>query len=134
MRGSVLLVLVLLLAGCGDGGRVRETARAPAEPGEDTYRRFCGSCHGSGAAGAPRVGDAEAWAPRVAQGLETLVDRTEAGVRPGMPARGLCRQCDRAELRAAVRYMVERSGGFPEAGSRAVGAPAADRLEDVPGR
>jgi hypothetical protein len=46
-----------------------------------------------------------------------------------MPARGLCRQCDRAELRAAVRYMVERSGGFPEAGSTAaVGTP-----EDLPG-
>ena len=101
MGRGALLVLVLLLAGCGDGGRTRETAATPAESGAETYRRFCVSCHGSGAAGAPRVGDADAWAPRAARGLAVLVDRTERGVPPGMPARGLCRQCDRAELRAA---------------------------------
>lgn len=77
-------------------------------PGEQTYRRFCLSCHASGAAGAPRVGDARAWAPRIEQGMEVMLRHTIDGM-PGMPPRGMCTRCDDDELRAAIVYMVERS-------------------------
>jgi len=100
-----------LLAGCGPVEDTRSAAAGPPDP-ETTYRRFCYSCHTSGAAGAPRLGDPEAWAPRVAQGWETLFDHTLNGLR-GMPPRGLCRQCSDEELDAVLRWMLAQSGGLP---------------------
>jgi cytochrome c5 len=109
-RRAVVLFLILGLAGCGDGGGA--TAAGQASSPEDTYRRFCFSCHHAGAAGAPRLGDAEAWAARLPQGWGALMEHTYAGL-GGMPARGLCRQCSDAELEAAVRWMLAQSGGLP---------------------
>lgn len=105
------LVAGSLLAACGPVEDPRSAAAGPPDP-ETTYRRYCYSCHASGAAGAPRLGDAEAWAPRVAQGWETLFDHTLNGVR-GMPPRGLCRQCSDAELDVVLRWMLAQSGGLP---------------------
>jgi cytochrome c5 len=54
---------------------------APAAPvagagnlakGEDTYKKTCSVCHAVGVAGAPKFGDKAAWAPRIAQGTDTL--------------------------------------------------------------
>lgn len=106
----VTLCLAALLGGCGDTVDTdRPVAEAtPEVPGEQTYRRFCFSCHASGAAGAPRVGDARAWAPRIEQGMDVMLRHTIDGM-PGMPPRGMCSRCDDDELRAAIVYMVERS-------------------------
>ena len=41
--------------------------------GKAIFDHLCTSCHTSGVAGAPKVGDKAAWAPRVAQGIDTLV-------------------------------------------------------------
>ncbi|MEE4360089.1 MAG: c-type cytochrome [Pseudomonadales bacterium] len=108
---GLLLGVPLLLAACGDAGPPGASAQDAAP---DVYRRYCYTCHASGAAGAPRVGDAQAWAPRAALGLEVLVDHSVAGIRPGMPAMGLCKQCSRADLEETVRWMVASSGGFPD--------------------
>lgn len=114
-RSSLRLALValaaaVLLGACGDPADPdRPVAEAAAEiPGEQTYRRFCFSCHASGAAGAPRVGDARAWEGRIAQGMDVMLRHTIDGM-PGMPPRGMCTRCDDDELRAAIVYMVERS-------------------------
>ena len=111
-KWGVLLVAAFCLVACGsgeEGGAGATTAGAAAEvPGELTYRRFCFSCHASGAAGAPRVGQASAWEERVAQGMDVMLRHTIEGM-PGMPARGMCRQCSDEELRDAISYMVERS-------------------------
>jgi cytochrome c5 len=40
--------------------------------GEQTYNQACVACHGAGVAGAPKLGDKAAWAPRIAQGMDTL--------------------------------------------------------------
>jgi cytochrome c5 len=40
--------------------------------GEQVYNQACVACHGAGVAGAPKLGDKAAWAPRIAQGLDTL--------------------------------------------------------------
>jgi cytochrome c5 len=40
--------------------------------GEQVYNQACVACHGAGVAGAPKFGDKAAWAPRIAQGLDTL--------------------------------------------------------------
>jgi cytochrome c5 len=40
--------------------------------GEQIYNQACVACHGAGVAGAPKFGDKAAWAPRIAQGIDTL--------------------------------------------------------------
>lgn len=113
---SVVLagLLAALLSGCGEGAGAEEAASTHVDaPGETTFQRYCYSCHMAGIAGAPRIGDASAWAPRVAQGWATLIDHTRTGIR-NMPARGLCRQCSEADLEEALGYMLERSGGLPD--------------------
>jgi cytochrome c5 len=40
--------------------------------GEQIYNQACVACHGAGVAGAPKFGDKAAWAPRIAQGMDTL--------------------------------------------------------------
>jgi cytochrome c5 len=104
LHGFVALVC-LVAAGCG--GHADDVAAK--SPGETTYNRYCFSCHAAGVAGAPRVGDAVAWAPRIAKGQAALVASATNGLPPGMPPRGLCLQCSEADLRAAIEYMTTRS-------------------------
>jgi cytochrome c5 len=89
-----------------------EIAAKPVEPaardGEAVYNAACVACHATGAAGAPRLGDAAAWAARADKGLETLVKNAITGIR-AMPPRGTCGSCTDAELQRAVEYMLERS-------------------------
>ena len=48
------------------------TVAAADLTGEQVYNQACVACHGAGVAGAPKIGDKAAWAPRIAQGLDTL--------------------------------------------------------------
>jgi len=104
-----LLLLCLGLIACGEASRDAAAAGEPApprHPGEDIFNKFCFSCHAAGIAGAPRVGDAEAWAPRVAKGRALLLKSTIDGMVPGMPPMGLCPQCSEEQLSAAIDFMV----------------------------
>ena len=85
-------------------------AGAAAEPksGEEIYNGSCMACHATGAAGAPKVGDAAAWAPRIAQGKDKLLANAIGGLN-AMPPKGLCMACSDADLQAAVDYMVSQS-------------------------
>ena len=60
------------------------------------------------AASAVRVmnADTEAWAPRIAKGMDTLMASTLNGLGM-MPAKGTCMNCSDDELQAAVDYIVE---------------------------
>ena len=89
-----------LLAGCSDDPEV------PPHPGQAVYERYCYACHQAGIAGAPALNDAAAWAPRLAQGRETLYANVKRGMTPGMPPRGACPACTDQALEAAVDYMV----------------------------
>jgi cytochrome c5 len=104
-----LSLLCLGLVGCGeaaqDAAGVREPP-PPRHPGQDTYNKFCFSCHAAGIAGAPKTGDVEAWAPRVAKGDALLLKSTVEGILPGMPPMGLCMQCSEAQLAAAIDLMA----------------------------
>ncbi len=88
------------------------TAAAPvaaaARSGKEIYESTCFACHGTGAAGAPKFGDAAAWAPRIAQGMDTLLNNAINGLR-AMPPRGTCGNCSDDDLKAAIEYMVENS-------------------------
>jgi cytochrome c5 len=103
---GVVLVLIMGLSGCGQGSGSDAASATPAHPGEATYTRYCFSCHAAGIAGAPRAGDAEQWAPRIAKGREALLASTIAGIPPGMPARGLCSSCTDEDLDQAIDYMI----------------------------
>jgi cytochrome c5 len=66
------------------------------------------SCHATGAAGAPKLGDTAAWAPRIAAGMDSLVANVMNGLN-AMPPKGLCMACSDEELQGAVQYMVDNS-------------------------
>lgn len=74
--------------------------------GEQVYSQFCGTCHAAGVAGAPVLGEAAAWEPRLAKGMDTLWDHTLNGFN-AMPPKGTCMACSDDELRAAMEYMVD---------------------------
>jgi len=87
-------------------------APAPAAPtataarsGEQVYQQACAMCHGAGLAGAPKLGDAAAWKPRLAQGKAVLHEHAIKGIR-AMPAKGGNPSLADAEVAAAVDYMV----------------------------
>jgi len=83
-------------------------ASGKARSGDDVYHTKCATCHATGAAGAPKLGDVAAWAPRVEKGMAILHDNAMDGV-GGMPAKGLCFDCSDEEIKASVDYMVEKS-------------------------
>jgi len=81
--------------------------------GEKIYNDACLMCHGSGLAGAPIPGNAETWAPRIAQGIDVLNDHAingYAGPLGFMPAKGARADLSDDEVRNAVEYMVAESG------------------------
>ena len=84
------------------------TAAAGPKSGEVVYNTNCVACHGTGAAGAPKLGDTAAWAPRIAAGMDSLIANATNGLK-AMPPKGLCMTCSEAELQGAVEYMVNNS-------------------------
>jgi cytochrome c5 len=108
-----------------DIGFTFKDANAPKQiqTGADVYKAVCAACHASGAAGAPKVGDASAWSNRIGQGYETLVSHAVQGIR-AMPAKGGNPDLDDLEVARAVVYMANQSGAkFKEPEAKA--APAA---------
>ncbi len=77
--------------------------------GEQVYNAACAACHGAGVAGAPKKGDAGAWAARIGQGYDTLVSHAVKGIR-GMPAKGGNASLDDIEVARAVVHLANASG------------------------
>ncbi len=80
-----------------------------AKTGEQVYNTACNSCHATGAAGAPKVGDAAAWQARVAARNKDGLYKSAVSGFNGMPAKGLCFSCSDDELKGAVDYMLGKS-------------------------
>ena len=98
-----------------EGAAVSQAAAVPvktanASGGEAVYKKACMSCHMTGAAGAPKLGDASAWELRIAKGSDALVQSALAGV-PGtaMMAKGACNACSDDDIKSAVEYMIAQS-------------------------
>lgn len=81
------------------------SAQATQDP-EVVYNRVCGACHSGQLPTAPQKGDQEAWAPRLAQGMETLVQHVTQGFK-AMPPRGLCMDCSAEDYQAIIQWMSE---------------------------
>jgi len=89
-------------------------ASAPVEmSGKQIYEAACSACHAAGVAGAPKLGDTAAWAPRIAQGADTLNKHAVDGFQGNagyMPPKGGRADLGDGSIHEAVSYMVENSG------------------------
>jgi cytochrome c5 len=98
-----------------------EMAAAPAAAdrtadldGEAVYKAACTACHGAGIAGAPKTGDQGAWAARLEQGMDTLVEHAIKGFQGQagyMPPRGGHANLTDEQVRDAVQHMVDALEG-----------------------
>ncbi len=99
------------------------SAQGVERSGKEVVAASCVSCHGSGANGAPKIGDNKAWAKRAAQGLSSLTANALKGIRQMPPHGGNTKLTD-TEIERAVTYMVNQSGGhWIEPVSRTTKAP-----------
>ncbi|MBE0546951.1 MAG: cytochrome c5 family protein [Rubrivivax sp.] len=77
--------------------------------GEQVYTGQCGACHAAGVAGAPKLGDAAAWAPRIKTGFEALLNSALKGKGAMAPQGG--GQFSDFEIGRAVVYIANQGGG-----------------------
>ena len=84
-------------------------AAAAARSGKDIVTGTCVACHGTGVAGAPKLGDKAAWSPRASKGVDGLLKNAIHGLN-AMPPRGTCADCSDDELKGAIEYMLKRAG------------------------
>lgn len=101
-------------------------ANAPRvfKTGEEVFKAVCTTCHTPGAAGAPKFGNDADWAPRIAQGYDTVLQTALKG-KGAMPPRGGTSPDDYSdyEIARAVVYMANHSGAkFAEPAAPAPGA------------
>jgi cytochrome c5 len=98
-------------------------ANRPLKSGEEVYKAQCVACHAAGAAGAPKFGDAAAWAPRIQSGFAALWNSALKG-KGAMGAQG-GGDFEDVEVGRAVVYMTAAAGGkFAEPAAPAAAAPA----------
>ncbi|MBC7499712.1 MAG: cytochrome c5 family protein [Herminiimonas sp.] len=128
--------IAMRLKPVGDEGFTLRDVNAPKQllAGADVYKSACLACHGAGAAGSPKFGDAGAWSVRIAKGYDTLVSHAIMGI-GAMPAKGGNADLDDVEVARAVVYMANAAGAkFKEPEVKAapvVTAGAADAAAPV---
>ncbi|MCO5111661.1 MAG: c-type cytochrome [Burkholderiaceae bacterium] len=83
-------------------------ANRPLKSGEEVFTAQCAACHATGAAGAPKVGDVGAWAPRIKTGFDALVHSALKG-KNAMSAQGGGNFSD-IEIARAVAYLTKQAG------------------------
>lgn len=108
-RRALVLGLCVLLGGCGEEAPPARADAAQAVPADaalaQLYGASCRQCHANPAAGAPLTGDVAAWAPRLAKGMDSLLEHSINGFQ-GMPPMGMCMQCTEAEFQALIEFMA----------------------------
>jgi cytochrome c5 len=111
-------------------------ANRPLKSGEEVFKAQCTTCHSTGAAGAPKLGDAGAWGARIAKGFDALVQSALKG-KGNMPAQS-GGDFDDVEIARGVAYMANAAGGKfaepqrPAAAQAAASAPAAPTAAATP--
>ena len=90
---------------------VAAVTRSDAGKGESVYKSSCFACHGTGAAGAPKLGDSSAWTARIAQGNAVLAQHAIEGYKGAtgyMPPKGGYSNLSDQDVTLAVEYMVSQ--------------------------
>ena len=98
MKMRLLQIFILV-------GFLSNTAMAD---GQAVYAKTCAACHATGVAGAPKLGDKNAWAPRIGTGVDALVASVTNG-KGLMPPKGACMDCSNEDFKASVDYMISQS-------------------------
>jgi len=95
-----------------DNSALEEKSAAPVAladvPGDQLYTSTCSACHAAGVLNAPKIGDKGAWAPRIAQGKDTLYKHALQGFN-SMPAKGGAATVSDKSVTDAVDYMVSKA-------------------------
>lgn len=112
----MLLLTLPWLAACGSDTDPPGPTQAPsvAESTADVgaqaalrkWARSCVLCHVGGEGGAPRMGNADDWGPRIARGEDAMVANAIAGYN-NMPPLGYCMDCEEADFRYLTRHMAD---------------------------
>ncbi len=126
MRSGRHASIFVILGVCAGVAAAAETT---PEAGKPVYESACAGCHGTGAAGAPKYGDAAQWAPRLKKGIEALYQSALKGTAKGMPPKGGRSDLTDDQVRAAVNYMLVAVGpgrGSPKDEGAAGKAPAGE--------
>ena len=79
-----------------------------AADGKAVYLQICRACHATGVAGAPILGDRDAWSIRLSAGSEAMLQSALRG-KGGMPPKGGHPGLSDEQVRAAMEYMISRS-------------------------
>ena len=85
-----------------------DAGKAAAPNGKAVYDANCQACHAAGVAGAPKLGDKAAWAPRLATGTAALQSSVLKG-KNAMPPKGGNLSLADADINAAVDYLVSQA-------------------------
>lgn len=128
MSNNIPLVGVTLLAGsifitaCNKNDAPPESSAVDKAPkieidlsgmdlakGEEVYNGTCTACHTTGVLNAPKPGDKNAWAPRLAQGLDTLFEHSLNGIGTAMQPKGGNPNLSDEDVKNAVAFMVSKS-------------------------
>jgi cytochrome c5 len=106
--------------------QIKDASDASAlKPGAQVFAAQCTACHTAGVAGAPKLGDADAWAPRIKTGYEALLNAALKGKNAMAPQGG--GEFSDVEIGRAVVYMANQAGAKfdePQAPAAAASAPA----------
>jgi len=89
------------------GGAAAKPAAGAAD-GKKVFDSTCTACHSTGVAGAPKLGDKAAWAPRIKQGMDTLLQSALKG-KGAMPPKGGNASLSDADVKAAIEFMVSQA-------------------------
>lgn len=86
-----------------------DAAAATGAPkdGPTVYNSVCSACHNTGAAGAPKIDDKAAWAPRVATGNDALLASVLNG-KNAMPPKGGASALSEDEIKGALDYILSK--------------------------
>jgi cytochrome c5 len=87
--------------------KAEPVAASGPKDGPTIFNTVCAACHTTGAAGAPKIDDKAAWAPRVATGKEALY-KSALGGKNAMPARGGAATLSDDEIKATVDYILTK--------------------------
>lgn len=79
-----------------------------AADGVTVYKQICSFCHDDGTVGAPKIGDREAWKPRIGKGMDALYQNALTG-KGHMPPRKERRGFSDDEIKSAVDYLIRHS-------------------------
>lgn len=79
-----------------------------AADGKAIYTQICRACHATGVAGAPVLGDRNAWSARLSNGFDALLNSALRG-KGGMPPKGGNPGLTDRQVRDALEYMISQS-------------------------